>query len=388
MAEPVLTVEIAFTTSPFSTPSWTDVSAYVLHVSTRRGKATVLASEQAGTCTVTLDNSDQRFDPNNTSSPYSPNVLPMRRVRVTALYNAVTYGLFSGFIESWPQPYMGIDVAETAVSATDGFKILNLQKLSATYAQQLSSARATAVLDSVSWPAADRSIDTGQSTIQAATLVDDNPLSHLLTVADSESGLFFVDRSGNARFISRHGLIGGVIDTANYTFGDGAGEKAYSDIEIDYDDADIWNDVRVSSQGVATQTATDATSQTAYLVRTLTKSALLLTSTSEQQQYANFLLASYKDPALRVERVSFSNVDFWDRVMDRDLGSKVVVTRDPPGSGNTISQSSYVEGIGWDISPNGWRCTWNLVALTRRAGFWVLGASTQSVLGSTTRLAY
>lgn len=389
MADPTLTVEIAFTTDPWSTPTWTDVSTYAESVSVRRGKARVLDNQQAGTCSVTLDNSDGRFDPSNASGPYYPNVLPMRRIRIRATYSATVYGLFSGFIESWPQPYGGIALAHTSISGVDAFKVLNLQKVTATYSQELSSDRVTDVLDDLGWPAADRSIDTGNTTVQASTLAADNPLSHLLTVGESENGLLYIDRDGKLRLISRGNLVGGLLDTTNYTFGEAPSEKTYEDdVVVTYDDADIWNEISVSSQGVTTQVSSDATSQAQYLKRDLSKTGLLLTSTTEQKAYADFLLASYKDPALRVDRITFKTpTSFWDRVLDRDLGAKVLVNRDPPGGGS-ISQPSYVEGIQWDIDENEWRCSWNLAATSRRARAWVLGDLIDGVLGSTTRLAY
>lgn len=222
--------------------------------------------------------------------------------------------------------------------------------------------------------------------IAATTLDNANPLTHLLTVADSELGLFFMDRDGNARFISRHGLIGGVLDTTNYTFGG----KPYRGGVFAFDDHDLWNEVKVSSPGVAEQTASDTGSQTTYGKRTLTKS-LLLTSTTEQMNHATFVLTGTKAPALRVEQmepVPDAVGGNWPRVLDRELGSKILVTLDPPGSGDTISQGSYIEGISWSISPQDWRCVWDLVPIDRRADYWVLGDSIQGVLGDTTRLAY
>jgi hypothetical protein len=399
VVDPTLIVEVAFSTEPFATPVWTDVSAYVTSVSVRRGKARVLDNMQAGVCTITLDNADHRFTPGNTSSPYYPNVLPMRRFRVRAVasenwnegvWNEGTwgdlFGVFAGFVESWPMAYQGA-YAVTTLTGVDGFKPLNLRKLTASYSQELSSERVDAVLDDIGWPADDRDLDVGETTVQAVTLTAANPLEHLLTVAESENGLLFMDRDGRLRFRSRHGLIGGLLDTTNFTFGDGVGEQLYDSVVIQYDDRDVWNEVVVSSQGVAEQTWEDTTSQSVYGQRTLEKRALLLTSESEQLSYAKFLVASYKDSQVRVERAVFEVVDFWDRLLDVDLGDKVLMRAEPEGS-DEIEQPSYVEGISWDIGPNGWRLTWDVVALTRRAYFWVLGDPIQGRLGITTTLAY
>jgi hypothetical protein len=77
------TVEIAFGSAPLAgTYSWTDVTAYVKEFSTKRGRDYELDQIQAGTATFTLDNADGRFTPGRAASPYFPNVIPRRRVRI------------------------------------------------------------------------------------------------------------------------------------------------------------------------------------------------------------------------------------------------------------------------------------------------------------------
>lgn len=390
MTLPVLTVEVAFEDDPFdASPTWTDVSAYVRSVGIRRGKSSLFDRMSAGTATVALDNNDGRFDPANTLSPYYPYVLPMRQIRVTATHSAVTYGLFRGFLESVPlvYPQAGSDAIAT-VGAVDGFKVLNLRQVTTSPGAHLSSARVTAVLDAAGWPASLRTIDTGQTTVEASTLTAANPLEHLLLVADSENGLFFMDVDGDARFLSRHGLIGGLLDTANYTFGG----KPYRDPVLSFDDNDLWNTVKVSavSGSGSTQTVTDVASVTTYGSRVLDKT-ILVSNNSARNDYATFVLTGTKAPALRVDQMEPLGEAVggsWQRILDRELGSKILLTLDPPGAGDAISQPSYVEGVSWSIAPMDWRCMWNLVPMDRRADFWVAEDSIQGVAGVTTRAAY
>lgn len=104
MTFPAITVECAFTTAPLTTPgAWTDLTAYVRGIDINRGRNHELVRSQAGTCSVRLKNTDRRFDPSNTAGPYYPNVIPMRRIRVRAVHNAVTYDLFQGYVENWGQ---------------------------------------------------------------------------------------------------------------------------------------------------------------------------------------------------------------------------------------------------------------------------------------------
>lgn len=130
----VLVVEIAFgSANPFtSSPSWTNVSAYVRSVNVRRGRWTELSNRvDAGTATVRLDNSDRRFDPTYTSGAYYPNVVPMKQIRIRMTYSATTYDLYRGFIDEWPQTWtkgnggttgLGVD-SEVTITCTDSFGV-------------------------------------------------------------------------------------------------------------------------------------------------------------------------------------------------------------------------------------------------------------------------
>jgi hypothetical protein len=61
-----------------------DITAYVREASTHRGAARELERVEAGTASITFDNLDGRFTPFNPASPYYPNILPMRRMRIMA----------------------------------------------------------------------------------------------------------------------------------------------------------------------------------------------------------------------------------------------------------------------------------------------------------------
>lgn len=67
-------VEVAFGYGPYDDPpsgAWVDISSYVHSVRYERGSRTSEFDQfNAGTMTVTLDNSDRRFDPLNLSGPY------------------------------------------------------------------------------------------------------------------------------------------------------------------------------------------------------------------------------------------------------------------------------------------------------------------------------
>lgn len=121
---PTVTLEVAFTTDPAATPTWTDISAYLREFLVHRGRTGELDRFAAGRATIILANEDRRFDPTYTASPYYPNVVPMRRVRIRATYNAVTYDVFNGYADGWEQTYQHPQEALCTLSVTDAFKVL------------------------------------------------------------------------------------------------------------------------------------------------------------------------------------------------------------------------------------------------------------------------
>ena len=96
-----LTVEIAFDSDPFATSqTFSDVSAYIREFSIDRGRQHDLADYQTGTASVVLNNSDDRFNPLNTSSPYydatagESKISPFRQVKISGAYDGTTTVLF------------------------------------------------------------------------------------------------------------------------------------------------------------------------------------------------------------------------------------------------------------------------------------------------------
>lgn len=87
---PQVQFQVAFNTggANASTPYWTDLTSRLRGSwsAQQAGRQYELDQMQSGQLTVTLQNKDGALDPTNTSSPYSPNVLPMRPCRLTATW--------------------------------------------------------------------------------------------------------------------------------------------------------------------------------------------------------------------------------------------------------------------------------------------------------------
>src|SRR4051794_16067073 len=221
---------------------------------------------QTGSLSFTLDNSDRRFDPAFTASPFYPNVVPMRKVRLSATFAGTTYYVFTGYISDWTPQFSRPNYAEVQLTAHDAFEALGQAAITGTFPQEASGARIGRVLEAGGWPASTAAsggfwrlgvsqlgnttvlgygiptsvLDTGGEMIPTATFVDTdgvNALSHLLDVADSELGVVFVD--GQGRFIF-HDRFHRLKSTSSIvTFTDGATGSAsrinYADIVPRFD---------------------------------------------------------------------------------------------------------------------------------------------------------
>lgn len=127
-AYPAFSVDVAFTTDPYAVPSWTSVSGYAKKLQIVIGRTNELDPYPPGRLAVDLENIDRRFDPLHAAGPYFGNLKPNKKIRVRAVSNAVTYDMFYGFVDAWPQVYSPPSDAIAAVTATDGLKRLAKSK--------------------------------------------------------------------------------------------------------------------------------------------------------------------------------------------------------------------------------------------------------------------
>jgi len=389
MGFPSIICEIAFTTDPGAFPAWANVSAYVRGFTINRGHQHELDRMEAGTATVKLDNRDRRFDPLFAAGPYYPNVLPVRRLRLTATWGLGIYRQFSGFIESWPQEWPQMLDAEVEVEVTDGFKMLALASISPNIIEGLSGSHITAALDAAGWPAANRIIGVGKSTMQAVVLDEESALTYCLEIARGENGWFYMDPNGSAVFRDRHYRILNKNVSAGI-FGDAAGELPYADLYPSYDESEIWNRVVATRIGGADQTWEDAASEVRYFTRARLESSLRLSTDPQALSLAQALVGQYKEPALRVRSITLHPQGddlLWPHVLGRVLGDRITVRRRPPGGGAMIEEDVHIEAISHVVGPKWWETKWMLSPADNQA-YWVLDDPVLSVLDSTTRLAF
>jgi hypothetical protein len=399
MSWPTITIEIDFAHGPLTalaSNTWTDITAYVISLSTRRGRSDALGRMEAGTAQLVLDNSDRRFDPTFAAGAYYPNVVPTKKIRISAVYSAVTYRLFVGHVASWPPDWPGGLDATTTIQCVDAFTFFASVKLNGAYANEFCNWSIDTWLTNINWPAADRSLVSAASQIQSGTFVNTQALTHFQNAADVESGLFFMGADGKAVFHNRYYRLTNSL-TSQATFDDAAGAALpWLRTTSAYDDAQIWNEARITRTGGTEQVATDAASQAAYFTRTLTRTLPLL-SDSEALSLAQYLVGVYANPIFRFTSVTLDGLmddALWPHMLGRAISERITVIQRPPPIGTAIQADCYIESIAHEVSATEdgalWRTTFGLSSADGLAGsgFWVLDSTIYSVLDSTTKLAY
>ena len=353
-----------------------DISDQVMSTSIRRGRNRILANFEAGTATVTINDPNSDFNPQNTSSPYYGKLIPLRKIRIYALQpqGAITLKiyLFSGYINSFDTSfYQGVQQTSTVIlQCTDGFRLLNnvatqVAPVPGATAGQLSGARVNQLLDSAGFPSSLRNIDVGQSTMQ----VDPGGVRPLLqaiqTVEQSEFGAFFMSRQGEARFLDRNS----VSELADFTpriYSDTGtpGDLTYVNVDFAFDDQLILNDVTVTRVGGSPQQFLDFPSVTTYFTKSGQRSNILVQTDEESLAQAQTLVAARKNSDIRIESMGLnllSSNDENERVINltMDIYTLINITKTLAG-GSTITRELFVQGVQHDIKPG----SWNMKLLT------------------------
>ncbi len=390
-------------TATLSGEVWTDITPYVQGVATHRGASRVqgpVVRYEAGTCTIILDNSDRRFDPTNLDGPYVvagvTEIMPMRAVRVRASYydgsSTVIYDIWRGTADSWKITYAeGNTFSNAILTASDGFKVLaNNERVAvgAVGASENSGARVTRILDSAGWPALDRVIATGDTTLQATTL-SGAALTELFLVADTEIGDLYIDGAGRVVFRNRTTSLEAALGS---TFTDNSSDaRPYVNVELEYDDTGVANDVHISRTGGTQQVASDATSQASFLVQSYERTDLLMETDAVALSYAQFLLHLAKDAELRFSTMEVNPRKnpsvLFPEMLGMEIGDRIQVERTPPGGGDTIVREVFIRGIDWLITPEEWKTATALQSASRY-NFLVLDDATLDTLDSGNALAY
>jgi hypothetical protein len=398
MALPVLKVEIDFANGPsFSYPllldnnvyglldtntlgdqpaDVVDVSNQVMKCSTRRGRNRILSNFEAGTATVTLNDPDSDFNPQNISGPYFGKLIPLRKIRIYAEtqfgVDTVQVNLFSGYITSYDTGfYSGVQQTSTVtLQCVDGFRLLNnvstdTAPIPGAFAGQLSGARVDTILDFAGFPDSMRTTDTGDSAMQVDPGGARSVLAAIQTVEQSEFGAFFMQRSGQTLFLDRDS-VAKRADAVPRTYTDlgTPGTFPYSNIDFAFDDQLILNDVTVTRVGGTPQNAIDQDSIDKYFNKAGQRSDILVQTDQESEDQALTLLGARKDADLRIDSITLnmnSTISELNTLVNltSDIYNLILAEKQMPG-GSSIIRELFIQGVQHDITP----ATWTVKLLT------------------------
>jgi hypothetical protein len=209
-----------------------DVSSRVARLEWQRGRdnASALTGRSiSGKLTAMLDNRSEDYSSFNTSSPLAGNVLPGRKVQLKTTSPSAT--LWTGFLDRVvPRPSLR-GPKRAQLVAFGPLAHLNQRRVYLAMKTNILTGQAiNDILDEAGWPAGDRDIDTGQTTMARFWIDGLYTLEALRIVERTESGFLRETVDGKIRFEDRHRRLKAPHITSQATFSDAvAASLKYSD---------------------------------------------------------------------------------------------------------------------------------------------------------------
>jgi hypothetical protein len=379
-----------------------DITNQVMKVSTRRGRNRILSQFEAGTATVTLNDPNSDFNPQNTAGPYYGKLLPLRKIRIYATMeyegSPIEIAIFAGYITSYDTGfYDGVNTTSTVVlQCVDGFRLLNnvstgTSPIPGATAGQLSGARIEEILDFAGFPSSMRSTNPGNSTMQADPGGARSVLAAIQTVEQSEFGAFFMQRSGKTLFLDRDTVIERADAPVRIYSDTGApGEFLYQNIDLAFDDQLILNDVTVTRYNdnlgpALPQTVTDQESIDRFFTKSGQRTGLLVQTDTESLDQANTLLAARKNADLRIDSITLNNLANISELnlvvnLSSDIYNLIFVEKEMSG-GSGVEKELFIQGVQHDVTPSTW--TTKLFTAEPLIQGFILDSDIQGILGNT-----
>jgi len=343
-----------------------DVSNQVNRIETNRGRTALSDQFQTGTMTLRIVDQNGDFNPQNVTGPYAGLLTPMKKVQITATYGAVTYPIFSGFITSYTTSYPDeseADLAMTTIQAVDAFRLAQLAQISTVTgatAGDLSGTRINQILDEIDWPASQRDIDAGLTTLQADPGTNRTALQALFTVSESEYGAIYVDADNNFVFQDR-GVTAGSIGGTPTVFADNGTGIDYFDATWVLNDVLVFNKATITRAGGSPQVALNQASIDKYFLHSYFLDNLLMQSDAVALDYAQAYVASRQETSIRVDAIVLdlytSNYNSGIlAALGLDFFDPITVKTTQPG-GSLLEKTLQIFGVRMAITPNSWKTT-------------------------------
>lgn len=360
-----------------------DVTEYVRDLDTFIGRMRN-SDRFDGSGSMLLENWDARFSPANLSGPYVSGgvsfVRPKVGVAVVATWAGTDYPVFTGEVKTWRPDWIGNADVEGQDSLTAVTFTGRYTQISAWVGQPVdppvgegerSGARISRLLTAIGFPGP-TSLAIGNVPMLATTLAG-NGMQQILDVVDAEGGAFWIDPDGTAVFEDRSSLVINTrSNTSQVTFSEMAVYVRNVEFPETTDDL-IFNDVTFQREGGEPQSASDATSQSLYGIRSLERTGLPAAEDVHMLSAAQWNVARRKDPEDRVEAVTIDPASapalMWPHALGRRIHDRATVTVVNARSGQTVSHDVFIEGVAHSISQFRWETTFYFSSATAWTSF-------------------
>ena len=204
----------------------------------------------AGRLVAQLRNDDGKYSPFNASSPLTGNILPGRKVRLRETTPTATV-LWTGFLDSIiPSARVAGQAPLATLQASGPLVMLSGKEINpAAQTTKRTDEIVTVILDDAGWPAADRDLAAGKTSIArwfagAGQRGADVAMTALREMEETELGFLLETADGKLRFEDRHyRLLTSRCVTSQATFSDGVTTLPYMEIVEDDPLREIFNDV-------------------------------------------------------------------------------------------------------------------------------------------------
>ena len=341
-----------------------DVSAQVAKIDTRKERNLFQDKYQSGSATVRITDENGDWNPQNTSSPYYPNLVPLRSIIIEANYASTVYPIFKGYITEYLYQYpKDQEIGYVDLICSDAFRLVfnsNVTTVTGAVAGQGTGTRIDKILDTIGWPSSSRSIMTGNTLCQADPATTRSALQAIETATFTEQGAFYFDKAGNAVFKDRTFVYESPAEAPTvFSNAVASTDIPYAGITFALDDKTIVNQASVTRTGGTTQTASDATSIAKFFLHSITANDMLMQTDAEALDLASNFVASRKDTTLRIETITLDLVTLGygagvTAALDLDYFDPMQITN-VNVAGTTIVKTLQCQGIAHSITPNTWR---------------------------------
>ncbi len=245
MAKPTATVSVDWDNDGNYGNANSDITADVIDLSWVMGRnyaSQLSGNSTAGKLTATLHNTSGKYSPNNTSSPLTGKIEPALRLKLQVGTGSFPYTFpiifngtnqFVGRLEEIKPAPSTRGQKRATLTAYGSLGFLNAFKVNlATQSSVRTDQAVGAVLDDAGWPAGDRVLATGQTTMTRFWVDNMQTMEALRIAEETEGGFIKETKDGDIGFESRHTRLAGDYLTSQATFSDASdATNGYKQIE-------------------------------------------------------------------------------------------------------------------------------------------------------------